>query len=184
MAEKSYFKLGGKTYKLDLENNRSLFGDTVVIELADRSEWRRKFKKISEDDDNEDMENKLSTKFQSEQQIIDMNLIQYLQQNPDLVPKGKIVAIHKRNLKSYCGSLNLANLVFKSSDNKEMVDEDNEKLRFEIYEFIPVDTRFPSFYMRTFNVKALEKKRIMVDFDEWPRFSNSPLCHFVRVIGD
>lgn len=33
-------------YKLDLENNRSLFGDVVIIELADRSEWRRKFKRI------------------------------------------------------------------------------------------------------------------------------------------
>lgn len=33
-------------YKLDLENNRSLFGDVVIIELTDRSEWRRKFKKI------------------------------------------------------------------------------------------------------------------------------------------
>lgn len=37
MAEKSYFKLAGKMYKLDLENNRSLFGDVVIIELADRS---------------------------------------------------------------------------------------------------------------------------------------------------
>lgn len=46
-----------------------------------------------------------------------------------------------------------------------MTDENNEKLKFEIYEFIPVDARFPSFFMRTFNVKTLEKKRIMVDFD-------------------
>jgi len=81
------------------------------------------------------------------------------------VPKGRIVAIHKRNLKSYCGSLNLANLVYKSSNDKDMTDENNEKLKFEIYEFIPVDARFPSFFMRTFNVKTLEKKRIMVDFD-------------------
>jgi hypothetical protein len=48
MAEKSYFRIGGNTYKLDLENNRSLFGDTVIIELMDRSEWRRKFKKVVE----------------------------------------------------------------------------------------------------------------------------------------
>lgn len=46
MGEKSYFRIGGQTYKLDLENNRSLFGDTVIIELADKSEWRKKFKKI------------------------------------------------------------------------------------------------------------------------------------------
>lgn len=65
-----------------------------------------------------------------------------------------------------------------------MNDENNEKVSFEIYEFVPVDTRYPSFYMRTFNVKGLEKKRIMVDFDDWPRFSKNPLCHFVRVIGD
>ena len=46
MGEKSYFRIGGQTYKLDLENNRSLFGDTVIIELADKSEWRKKFKEI------------------------------------------------------------------------------------------------------------------------------------------
>ncbi len=33
-------------------------------------------------------------------------------------------------------------------------------------------------------MKTLTKKRIMVEFDDWPRFSKYPLCHFVRVIGD
>jgi len=37
MSEKSYFRIAGNTYKLDLENNRSLFGDTVIIELTDKS---------------------------------------------------------------------------------------------------------------------------------------------------
>lgn len=100
------------------------------------------------------------------------------------MPKGKIVAIHKRNLKSYCGSLNLSNVAYKFEGNQGMQDEGNEKPSFEIYEFVPVDPRFPSFYMRTFNVKALTRKRIMVDFDDWPSFSKYPLCHFVRTIGD
>lgn len=47
-----------------------------------------------------------------------------------------------------------------------------------------MDARFPSFWMRSFNVKALAKKRIMVEFDDWPSFSKNPLCHFVRTIGD
>ncbi len=51
--------------------------------------------------------------------------MKYLEENPDIVPKGKIVAIHKRNLKSYCGSLNLSNVVYKYSGNEGMNDENN-----------------------------------------------------------
>lgn len=40
MNEKSYFKLGNKIYKLELENNRALFGDVVIIELNDMKVWR------------------------------------------------------------------------------------------------------------------------------------------------
>ena len=38
--------------------------------------------------------------------------------------------------------------------------------------------------MRSFNIQALAKNRIMVEFDDWPSFSKYPLCHFVRVIGE
>ena len=37
---------------------------------------------------------------------INANLISYLTENPDIIPRGKVVAIHKRNFKSYCGSIN------------------------------------------------------------------------------
>ncbi len=33
MNEKSYFKIGKQIYKLNLKNNRALFGDVVIIEL-------------------------------------------------------------------------------------------------------------------------------------------------------
>ncbi len=46
MAEKSYFKLAGKMYKVNVENNRAMFGDVVVLELDDRKGWKRKFKQV------------------------------------------------------------------------------------------------------------------------------------------
>lgn len=113
-----------------------------------------------------------------------MNLVKFLEDNPDIVPKGKIVAIAKRNLKSYCGSLNLNSIVYKCTGGQTMADETSERPGFEIYEFVPVDNRFPSFFMRSFNIQSLAKKRIMVEFDDWPSFSKQPLCHFVRIIGD
>lgn len=36
MAEKSYFKLANQIIKLNLKNNRALFGDVVAIELDPR----------------------------------------------------------------------------------------------------------------------------------------------------
>ena len=59
-----------------------------------------------------------------------MNIVKYLEENVDLVPKGKIVAIAKRNLKSYCGSLNLANVIYKFAGNQAMTDENSEKPGF------------------------------------------------------
>lgn len=97
-----------------------MFGDTVVIELADRSEWRRKFKKVVEEDDNE-QEYGVSTGVEEGQQVVDSGLVKYLEDNPDLVPKGKVVAIAKRNLKSYCGSLNLSNVIYKHT-NQSMTE--------------------------------------------------------------
>ena len=46
MAEKSYFKIGKQIYKMDLSNNRSMFGDIVVIELEAKNTWIKKFKNI------------------------------------------------------------------------------------------------------------------------------------------
>jgi hypothetical protein len=51
MNEKSYFKIGGKIYKLLLKNNRALFGDVVVIELDSKENWREKFAKGAIEDD-------------------------------------------------------------------------------------------------------------------------------------
>jgi len=38
-------------YKLDLENNRALFGDVVIIELNKREQWKPKFTKAASIDD-------------------------------------------------------------------------------------------------------------------------------------
>lgn len=40
MNEKSYFKVGTKMVKLELRNNRALFGDVVIIELDSKEQWR------------------------------------------------------------------------------------------------------------------------------------------------
>jgi hypothetical protein len=46
MADKSYFKLAGKMYTINVENNRAMFGDVVVLQLNDRKAWKSKFKQL------------------------------------------------------------------------------------------------------------------------------------------
>jgi hypothetical protein len=36
-------------FKLELTNNRALYGDVVIIELLGTHEWKVKFKKVEED---------------------------------------------------------------------------------------------------------------------------------------
>lgn len=61
-----------------------------------------------------------------------------------LIPTGTVVGIVKRQPRSYCGSI--------TTEPVEMLEAGNE-----IREFVPVDTRFPSFYIKTFNVVDLTK---------------------------
>lgn len=53
-----------------------------------------------------------------------------------------------------------------------------------MFEFKPADERFPSFYIRTYDLNSIHGKRIQVAFDSWPANSRYPLCHFLRVIGN
>ena len=40
MNEKSYFKIGRTMHKLNLRNNRALFGDVVIVSLDPKEAWK------------------------------------------------------------------------------------------------------------------------------------------------
>lgn len=50
-------------------------------------------------------------------------LIQFLSKNPNLQPTGNVVAIYKRQQRSYCGSIDPTKLIY-SSKNNSMKDEE------------------------------------------------------------
>lgn len=76
-------------------------------------------------------------------------LIQFLSNHPNLQASGNVVAIYKRQQRSYCGSIDPAKLIY-SSKNNSMKDEGVLEKDYEIYEFVPADSKFCNFYIRTF----------------------------------
>jgi exosome complex exonuclease DIS3/RRP44 len=88
-----------------------------------------------------------------------------------VIAKGKVVCIWKRNSKDFCGSV---------EESADSVAGDG----WNIVQFKPVDDKFPSFYLRTYNLAGLREKRIVVALDEWPINSKYPMGHFRKVLGD
>jgi exoribonuclease R len=137
MADRSYCKIGGKMVKLDLRNNRALFGDVVAIELDPRQEWKERVSKPKtlEEEAAEAAEDTLGQTHTLSERHEDKGLIQFLESNSNIQPSGTVVSVIKRQRKAFCGSINFDCPVFKS---KEGMQNENEP-EYEIYEFLPAD---------------------------------------------
>lgn len=134
MNERSYIKLGGETFPCVLENNRAIYGDVVAVELDEEAKWLKNLFQLTEKEEE-------TAEPQVELESINMNLLNKLKKSKR-TPTGRVVGIVKRALRNYCGSV---------------VDKCLEKLEnnIEIYEFTPVDPRYPNFYIKTRDVNTL-----------------------------
>jgi len=124
MADRSYCKIGGKMVKIDLRNNRALFGDVVAIELDPREQWKERVSKPKTlEEAAEAAEDTLGQTHQLSHNHEDKSLIEYLEFNSNIQPSGAIVSVIKRQRKTFCGSINFDAPVFKS---KEGMQNENE----------------------------------------------------------
>ena len=103
MAEKSYFKLGSNIVKLDLRNNRALFGDVVAIELDPRQQWKERLSKPKTIEDEAIPEETFGQTHSN--QVDDKGLIEFLEFHSNIQPTGKVVSVIKRQRKTFCGAL-------------------------------------------------------------------------------
>ncbi|XP_062515384.1 exosome complex exonuclease RRP44-like isoform X2 [Corticium candelabrum] len=146
--------------------NRAVDGDVVGIELLPENEWSTPSDSTvlpedeaaeneeTERDDSSGIENPTSDKIRAK---LDCSR----------KPSGRIVAIVKRNWRPYCGTLLPTNM--KTSVRRL---------------FVPMDRKIPRIVIETRQGDALDRKRIVVSIDSWPRTCRSPCGHFVRVLGD
>lgn len=138
MDAKSYFKVGSEMFSCGVDNNRAMYGDVVAILLYPPTKWRRNLFVLQDE----------------EQPAADQPLVAVEHENRDLlqtlrstdrVPSGLVVGIVRRQPRTCCGSLT-AEVVEKLEGGEE------------IREFVPVDPRLPSMFVKTFNVRAVQSR--------------------------
>ncbi|KAH7642829.1 exosome complex exonuclease RRP44-like protein Dis3 [Dermatophagoides farinae] len=148
--------------------NRAINEDIVAIEILPRSEWKSKIhdtildEELIGDDDGEDE----SMIVKPPQQLEEKN-----DQKTTMKPKpfGRIVAIIRRNWRSFCGVIREPKILTSTSSN---------------FLFVPVDKRIPFIRIETRQYQQICGKKILVRIDCWPRDSRYPRGHYSRVIGE
>ncbi|XP_078258402.1 exosome complex exonuclease RRP44 isoform X2 [Rhinoraja longicauda] len=137
--------------------NRAIHEDTVAVELLPKEMWIAPSAVVLQDEDQAEEAG------EDEQELLMKNAATKNASKPT----GKVVGIIKRNWRPFCGMI-----------SKSAIKESTRHL------FTPADRRIPRIRIETRQAAALEKQRIIVVIDGWPRNSRYPNGHFVRSLGN
>lgn len=134
-----------------MDMNRAIDADIVIVSLYPKEQWKAPSKKLVTDGNEED----------GEEEAVDVSLLR---------PTGKVVAIFKRNWKSYTGCVGATDMDSKTAGKQKVL-------------FLPMDKKIPRIRIQTRRLNDLIGKRIVVHIDDWPAHSKYPEGHFVKVMG-
>ncbi len=139
--------------------NRAVHGDTVVIQLLPKSEWRSRLNRLSDkrrdgdqDEDGEKQEEKW-------------------ERRSDLCSTGRVVGVLHRNWREFVATV--------PKQEAESLERRSGKRILAV----PYDKRVPKVRILTAQAKRLASERIVVAIDSWPVTSQYPNGHFVRSLG-
>ncbi|XP_059826436.1 exosome complex exonuclease RRP44 [Hypanus sabinus] len=137
--------------------NRAIHEDVVAVELLPQEMWIAPSAVVLQD------EGQVEEGGEDQQE----HLLKKVTTKNVSKPTGKVVGIIKRNWRPYCGMI-----------SKSEIKESTRHL------FTPADRRIPRIRIETRQAATLEKHRIIVVIDGWPRNSRYPNGHFVKTLGN
>ncbi|KAF4520987.1 hypothetical protein B566_EDAN002483 [Ephemera danica] len=139
--------------------NRAVDGDSVAVELLPEDQWSAPSEIVLQDEggDPGDVAPEEESALKSTKKVNEKHR----------VPTGKVVAIIRRNWRTYCGVLQLG--YYPGAVN---------------HIFVPAERKIPKIRFETRQADTLSSQRIMVAIDSWPRHSRYPRGHFVRALGE
>lgn len=166
--------------------NRGFNGDTVVVELLPKSQWKYPSAEVVEEEkldnadgaDNEDefVITETERKMLSQEAIKAQQAFSSSESEPHtrVQPTARIVAIEKRSWRFYVGHITSNSVPNGSAESNALKSV-----------FVsPLDKCIPRIRIRTRKAKELMGKRIVVAIDSWGATSKHPDGHFVRTLGD
>lgn len=145
--------------------NRSIDGDIVIIELLPKSEWSVPSNLVVDQEDaDRDSDDEEDTAGGIAKASYGDRVTGTKRREPK--PTGKVVAIAQRCWRPYCGTVS-----------------ESSYRGGEIALFVPIDRNVPKIRVRSRRVKEFIGKRILLTIDKWDRNSMHPSGHIIREIG-
>jgi exosome complex exonuclease DIS3/RRP44 len=149
--------------------NRAIQGDSVVIEILPRSEWKSPIAQIVDADElnkNDNAENDDAVaETIDEAQLLTAS-------STEAQPTAKIVGIVKKNWRPYVGHVD------PSSVSRDVQSTGSQAVFVK-----PMDRRIPKIRIRTRQAAELLGQKVVVSIDRWLVTSRYPEGHFVRSLG-
>jgi exosome complex exonuclease DIS3/RRP44 len=153
-------------------SNRCISGDSVVIEILPKDQWRASSDKVIEEDEvnkNESAETEESDVVvtESERKALQEDVKHaHTAADAKAQPTARVVGVVKRNWRQFVGTIDAA------SPGQMTVF------------LVPMDKKIPKIRIRTRQVEQLAGKRILATIDAWDRDSRYPTGHYIRVLGE
>lgn len=162
-------------------SNRSVSGDSVVVEVLPKDQWKAPSTKIVDEetlnqDENAEVEEDEAVITERERRLLQEEVKKAHGGSSETraQPTAKVVGVVKRNWRQYVGTVDSNSAGFSVSQGR----------RQQTVFLLPMDKRIPKIRMRTRQAQELVGKRILATIDSWDRDTRYPVGHYVRSLGD
>ncbi|ORY87156.1 hypothetical protein BCR37DRAFT_343006 [Protomyces lactucae-debilis] len=149
--------------------NRAVQGDSVVIEILPKDQWKLPAAVIVDPDEVNKNDNAENDEHEAEPGDESLTVAA----PTDAQPTARIVGVMKRNWRPYVGHI-----------DPSSVTQDVQSTGSQTVFVKPVDRRIPKIRIRTRQAVDLLGQKIVVNIDRWLITSRYPEGHFVRALGN
>ncbi|KAJ5730006.1 Exosome complex exonuclease dis3 [Penicillium malachiteum] len=163
-------------------SNRAISGDTVVVEVLPKDQWKSPSTKIMDEEaatrnENADAEDTEAVVTDRERKALqeEVKIAHAHGKNAEGKPQptARVVGVIKRNWRQYVGHVDSTSTGSLAASGR----------RLQTVFVLPMDKKVPKIRLRTRQAGDLVGERILVTIDAWDRDSRYPSGHFIRSLG-
>jgi exosome complex exonuclease DIS3/RRP44 len=162
-------------------SNRSVSGDSVVVEVLPKAQWKAPSTKIIDEEtlnqnDNAEVEETEAVVTEPERRVLqdEVKKAHGGTSETSSQPTARVVGMIKRNWRQYVGTVDPGWTGSVAPQGRKQ----------QTVFLVPMDKRIPKIRIRTRQAEQLTGKRVVATIDSWDRDTRYPVGHYVRSLGD
>ena len=160
-------------------SNRSVSGDSVVVEILPKDQWRAASTKVLDEDEvnrnesaeNEDTGDVVVTDAERNALQEEVKRAHSAGADARAQPTARVVGVMKRNWRQFVGTVDPGAGATSGTRQTTVL-------------LVPMDKKIPKVRVRTRQVEELIGKRVLATIDSWDPDSRYPVGHYIRSLGE